>query len=258
MGLERRRTAARRAAAGLAALTGLLAVAAGARVAQGGLRSEGGPAGGRGGTPAPEVTGAPGATTAAGAATAAGRPYTDRHEEYMRAAIEMGKLQPSNPYGAVIVNTTTGEVVCRGVNNHANNPTFHGEMQAINDCARTWPQLKGDGAKAEWAKLVLYTTAEPCPMCMAAIEWCGMPHMYYGTGLWELEKMGLHQIDVESRYISSKKNFGTPCQITGGILSDITNKMFEASKNHTANHRHNCSEHGHARPEGLLEELPRD
>ena len=150
------------------------------------------------------------------------------------------------------------EVVCRGVNNHANNPTFHGEMQAINDCARTWPQLKGDGAKAEWAKLVLYTTAEPCPMCMAAIEWCGMPHMYYGTGMWELEKMGLHQIDVESRYISSKKNFGTPCQITGGILSDITNKMFEASKNHTAHHRHNCTEHGHARPEGLLEELPRD
>ena len=150
------------------------------------------------------------------------------HEDYMRAAVFMAELNPAAPYGAVIVNTTTGDVVCRGVNNAAHDPTHHGEMQAIHDCASSWPQLRGPDAKAEWAKLELYTTAEPCPMCMAGIEWCGMRAVYFGTSLWTLEGMGLHQIDIPAEDVSAKKNFGTKANIYGGVLREVTDPLFQA------------------------------
>ena len=150
------------------------------------------------------------------------------HEDYMRAAVYMANLNPAAPYGAVIVNTTSGDVICRGVNNAAHDPTHHGEMQAIHDCASSWPQLRGPDAKAEWARLELYTTAEPCPMCMAGIEWCGMRAVYFGTGLWDLEAMGLHQIDIPAVDVSAKKNFGTKARVYGGVLREVTDKLFQA------------------------------
>ena len=66
------------------------------------------------------------------------------------------------PFGAVIVDSTTGDVVARGHNRSKENPTFHGEIDAINRCAAEHPGI-------DWSKLVTYTTAEPCPMCQSAM-----------------------------------------------------------------------------------------
>ena len=55
-------------------------------------------------------------------------------------------------------------------------------------------------------------------MCMAGIEWCGMRAVYFGTGLWDLEAMGLHQIDIPAVDVSAKKNFGTKARVYGGVL----------------------------------------
>ena len=62
---------------------------------------------------------------------------------------------PDVPFGALIVDRRTGEVVAEGWNKSSTNPTWHGEIDAINRLAELQPEFDGN-------QLVLYTTAEPC------------------------------------------------------------------------------------------------
>ncbi len=82
------------------------------------------------------------------------------HERFMRRAMALTANCPRLPFGAVIVRADTGEVVAEGWNKSAINPTWHGEIDAIN-------RLAESGHGDSGADLVLYTTAEPCPMCLA-------------------------------------------------------------------------------------------
>jgi tRNA(adenine34) deaminase len=123
-----------------------------------------------------------------------------RHKRYMKRALD--KLEgdhgerPRGPFAAVIVNRHTGDIVCEGVNRYSENPTFHGEMVAINACAQLRP-------KVEWRDLALYTTAEPCPMCMSAIIWTRIPEVVYGTSVEELIKLGVNQFRLDSATIAA-------------------------------------------------------
>src|ERR1700746_213796 len=86
------------------------------------------------------------------------------HEAAMRLAIAAAKANPFYPFGAVIVGATDRAVLAQGVNNGKTNPILHGEIVAINDyVARHGNQ--------GWTNGILYTTGEPCPMCMSAIVW---------------------------------------------------------------------------------------
>jgi len=81
------------------------------------------------------------------------------HEAAMRLAITAAKANPFYPFGAVIIGAEDRAVLAQGVNSGKTNPIFHGEIVAINDyVARHGNQ--------GWAGSVLYTTGEPCPLCM--------------------------------------------------------------------------------------------
>jgi hypothetical protein len=62
------------------------------------------------------------------------------------------------------VHPSIGQIVAEGWNKSSANPTWHGEIDAIN-------RLAESPVKLESSQLVLYTTAEPCPMCQGAILW---------------------------------------------------------------------------------------
>ena len=111
------------------------------------------------------------------------------HEDYMRKAIAMALNVPELPFGAVIVNRATGEIMAEGYNQSALNPTFHGEMVAINRCAEVH-------RPKNWSGFDLYTTAEPCPMCQSAIAWAGIACVYYGTSIPYLQKLNWWQINI--------------------------------------------------------------
>lgn len=81
-----------------------------------------------------------------------------RQERYMRRAIELAANVPDLPFAALIVDPETGSVLAEGWNKSSVNPTWHGEIDAINSLATA-------GTAIEGRSLVLYTTAEPCPMC---------------------------------------------------------------------------------------------
>ena len=104
------------------------------------------------------------------------------HEQYMRRAIEIARRNPEAPFGALLVDRQTGEVMAEGLNRWQENPAWHGEIDAINRCAAENPRVS-------WAGLCLYTTAEPCCMCQGAILWAGIPELVFGTSIRTLHRL---------------------------------------------------------------------
>jgi tRNA(Arg) A34 adenosine deaminase TadA len=144
-------------------------------------------------------------------------PATQEDERLMRIAIEEAS-KGDYPFGAVIVRD--GEVLARGHNlgKQEQDPTAHGEMVAIRRfLAEHGPEkLKGT---------TLYTSGEPCPMCMGAIVWCGIARVVYAASIDQLAtKIG--QIMVYSTEIATKTPFAA-IGITGGVLADEEMKLFK-------------------------------
>jgi tRNA(Arg) A34 adenosine deaminase TadA len=142
-------------------------------------------------------------------------------DDHMRRAIALAKQVPRLPFGAVIVQRATGDIVAEGFNRSSESPTFHGEIDAINRCAESHPSI-------DWTGLDLYTTAEPCPMCQSAIEWAGIATVYYGTSIPYLKDRGWWQIDIRAEEIARRTPF-RQTTIVGGILEDECNPLFDAA-----------------------------
>ncbi|HKM02795.1 MAG TPA: nucleoside deaminase [Bacilli bacterium] len=107
--------------------------------------------------------------------------------KFMRAAIKQAQkgihLGHGGPFGAVIVKN--GKVLARGHNQVVknNDPTCHGEMQAIRAASKKLGSFDLSGCD-------IYTTGEPCPMCMGAILWANINKVYYGCNIDDTEKIG--------------------------------------------------------------------
>ncbi len=99
------------------------------------------------------------------------------HEDFMRQAIAIAVENVKNgggPFGAVIVKD--GKIVATGANRVTanNDPTAHAEVNAIRQaCSRL--------GTFDLGGCVLYTSCEPCPMCLGAIYWAHIDKIYYGA-----------------------------------------------------------------------------
>jgi tRNA(Arg) A34 adenosine deaminase TadA len=94
--------------------------------------------------------------------------------EAIRLSVEKMQAREGGPFGAVIVRK--GEIVARGWNRvtSTNDPTAHAEMVAIREASR----LLGNFWLGDCE---IYVNCEPCPMCLAAIYWAGIPRVYYAA-----------------------------------------------------------------------------
>ncbi len=103
---------------------------------------------------------------------------TDRKKEFMREAIRLSienvKSGNGGPFGAVIVKD--GEIIARGANEvtSSNDPTAHAEVVAIRNACRNLGSFQLEGCE-------IYTSCEPCPMCLGAIYWARPEKIYYGN-----------------------------------------------------------------------------
>jgi len=104
----------------------------------------------------------------------------EKHEEFMRRAIANSRkagveYKTGGAFGAVIVDKN-GTVLADGVNHVVaqNDPTWHGEMHAIRQACALLKKPKLDGC-------ILYTSSEPCPMCLATAYWAGLDGIIYGA-----------------------------------------------------------------------------
>lgn len=72
---------------------------------------------------------------------------------------------------------------CEGANFRTGDLTIHGEIPAINTCTAKFTEagMTPTEIYAAWGDMSLYTNAESCPMCAAAIRWAGFKEYGYGT-----------------------------------------------------------------------------
>jgi guanine deaminase len=102
----------------------------------------------------------------------------DEDEQFMLQAFEQAQhgleLGHGGPFGAVVVQQ--GKIIGRGWNQviHLNDPTAHAEMQAIREASQNIHNFHLNGA-------VLYTSCEPCPMCLSAAYWAHIERLVYAA-----------------------------------------------------------------------------
>lgn len=136
----------------------------------------------------------------------------------MRRAIALARGNPSEPFGCVIVDRESGQVIVQGLNRVHEGPLWHGETEAI----RILSESKWHG---DPANLVLYTTAEPCPMCSGAIAWAGIGEIVYGTSSPTLGRLGWRQFDLRTEEIYTRAGW-VKCKITGGVCEEECDALF--------------------------------
>jgi tRNA(Arg) A34 adenosine deaminase TadA len=102
----------------------------------------------------------------------------EKKKEFMREAIRLSlenmRSGKGGPFGAVIVKN--GEIIARGFNQvtSSNDPTAHAEVVAIRNACKELDSFQLEGCE-------IYTSCEPCPMCLGAIYWARPDKMYYAN-----------------------------------------------------------------------------
>jgi len=142
-------------------------------------------------------------------------------ESHMRRAIRLAGNNPKYPFAAVLVDEEK-RVVGEGWNRSAQNPTWHGEMDAINKCAAAHPKI-------DWTRLTLYTTAEPCAMCQGAVAWAGIKRVVFGSSIPFLKSVDVWAIDIRAEELARLAAF-RKCTVVGGVLEEECNKLFRAAQ----------------------------
>ena len=108
------------------------------------------------------------------------------------------------PFGAVIVRN--GEVVATGVNRVTanNDPTAHAEVNAIRNACSKEQTFNLSGC-------VIYTSCEPCPMCLSALYWAGVSRIYYGNTQEDAEAINFSDRFIYQEFDKPKADRMIPC-----------------------------------------------
>ena len=143
-------------------------------------------------------------------------------QDFMRAAIALSHRMMEDgkggPFGAVIVRG--GEIIAEGYNQvtSANDPTAHGEVMAIREaCAKLGTFSLKD--------CDIYTSCEPCPMCLSAIYWARLRRMVYANSRQDAARIGF---DDEFLYQEVAKDIDARSLPTTRLLEDEAIEAFKA------------------------------
>jgi guanine deaminase len=114
-------------------------------------------------------------------------------EDFMREAIRLSfetmRSNTGGPFGAVVVKE--GKVIARGYNRvlETNDPTAHAEVVAIREACKALNDFQLTGC-------TIYTSCEPCPMCLAAIYWARPDNVFFGN-----TKKDAAEIEFDDQFI---------------------------------------------------------
>jgi tRNA(Arg) A34 adenosine deaminase TadA len=136
------------------------------------------------------------------------------HHYWMQKAIEQAKLGKT-PYGSIIVNSND-EFISAYNTTAKDGAQAHAEMNAISKLKKLNYNIPRD--------LKLYTTVEPCPMCMSAVIWAGIGQVVYGASIDDARRHG-NQIYIKCKDIADKAWFNI--EITKEIERQECLKLFK-------------------------------
>ena len=146
--------------------------------------------------------------------------FSDEDARYMRMAIDLSVENIDNgggPFGAVIVRD--GEVIATGVNRVVpnNDPTAHAEVNAIRNACQKLDTFQLEGC-------TVYSSCEPCPMCLGAIYWARLDKMYYGNNKTDAKNIGFDDSFIYDELELKPEDRKLPSEI---LLHDEAIKAFE-------------------------------
>ncbi|MCK4664244.1 MAG: nucleoside deaminase [Bacteroidales bacterium] len=107
-------------------------------------------------------------------------------KKFMQEAINLSIENVNNgggPFGAVIVKN--GEIIAKGTNSVTinNDPTAHAEVLAIREASKKLGSFDLSGC-------IIYSSCEPCPMCLGAIYWARLDKLYFANNKNDAKKIG--------------------------------------------------------------------
>jgi len=142
------------------------------------------------------------------------------HEDFMKEAIKLSVenvRKGGGPFGAVIVKE--GKIVGRGANSVVTHtdPTAHAEVMAIREAAKNLGTFDLSGC-------TIYTSCEPCPMCLGAIYWAHLSKMFYGNTKEDAAKAGFDDAFIYKEFELPKEKRSLPAE---NLLPDEALKAFK-------------------------------
>src|ERR1700688_3594955 len=122
------------------------------------------------------------------------------------------------PFGALIVNTRTGETLMRGTNAvlRESDPSSHAETRTVRLACK---KLK----RPSLAGFTMYSTCEPCPMCMANALWAKLDRVVFGATIDDANRFCL-QIHISAKEVARRSDM--PCIVDGPVLRDLCVTLF--------------------------------
>lgn len=138
-------------------------------------------------------------------------------EEAIRLSRQGMEGNEGGPFGCVIVKD--GRIIGRGFNRVTAtlDPTAHAEIVAIRDACRTLNHFQLDGC-------ILYTSCEPCPMCLGAIYWSRPAQVYYACSRKDAARAGFDDEFIYTEINQSLEQRRIPMV---QLLRDQANAIFE-------------------------------
>jgi len=141
--------------------------------------------------------------------------------DFLRLAISAardGITAGQSPFGSVIVRD--GAVVATAHNTvwRDTDPTAHAEVNCIRAAS-------GDLGTIDLSGCDLYTTCEPCPMCLSAIHWAKIRRVVYGAGIADAAAAGFSELRVPARELA--RMGGSNLVVEGGLLAEECRALFQ-------------------------------
>lgn len=143
-------------------------------------------------------------------------------EERMRELVKftartLDSAHPS-PFGAAIVHTKTGERLMRATNvvMRENDPSSHGELRTVRLACKK-------SKSVSLAGYTMYTTCEPCAMCMANALWAKLDRVVYGATIADANRHCL-QILIPAKEVARRSDM--TCVVEGPVLRELCTTLF--------------------------------
>jgi tRNA(Arg) A34 adenosine deaminase TadA len=143
-------------------------------------------------------------------------------EERMRGLYEFTartlKTSRPVPFGALIVETESGRPLMQAINAvmPENDPSSHAEVRTVRLACRKLKQTSLAG-------FTMYSTCEPCPMCMANALWARLDRVVYGATIADANRYCL-QIQIPAKEVSRRSDMD--CRVEGPVLRELCVKLF--------------------------------
>jgi tRNA(Arg) A34 adenosine deaminase TadA len=143
----------------------------------------------------------------------------ERMRDLVRFTARTFDTPSPSPFGALIVHTKTGKELMRGTNAvmREHDPSSHGETRTVRLACK---KLK----KPSLAGYTMYSTCEPCPMCMANALWARLDRVVFGATIEDANRYTM-QIHISANEVARRSDM--VCTVEGPFQRELCNTLFD-------------------------------